>query len=172
MTFSQMGNSLRGNTGNKIPSGFNTGRIQNYTPEQMNLFQSLFSHVAPNSFTSQLAAGQPEAFEQVEGPALRQFNALQGNIASRFSGMGTGARRSSGFQNTMNAASSNFAQDLSSRRQELQRQALLDLMGISEQLLNQRPSEQFITPKKKSFLQSLLGGASSGIGALSGLFGL
>lgn len=159
------------NMNNRVPAGYKAGSVQNFTPEQMNLFKSLFSHVSPQSFTSQLASGQPEAFEQMEAPALRQFNALQGNIASRFSGMGSGARNSSGFQNTLSSASSNFAQDLASRRQELQRQALMDLMGISESLLNQRPYEQFLVPKKKSFFESILGGASSGLGTLGGLFG-
>jgi hypothetical protein len=70
---------------------------------------------------------------------MRQFSALQGGLASRFSGAGMGARRSSGFQNTASQANSDFAQTLQANRQGLQRQALMDLHGISQGLLNQQP---------------------------------
>lgn len=162
--------SMYGATGaaNKIPKGYELGRLQQYTPEQMNLFQSLFSHVSPDSYLSRLASGDSSLFEQMEQPALRQFSGIQGNLASRFSGMGLGARRSSGFQNTMTQAGSDFAQDLQSRRLELQRQALGDLFNMSGSLLGQRPYEQFLTEKKKPFWQQLLGGALPIGGALIG----
>lgn len=158
--------------GNKIPSGYKQGRLQNFTPEQMQLFQSLFSNVAPGSYLSKLAGGDEELFNQMEQPAMRQFQGLQGQLASRFSGMGQGGRHSSGFQNTATAAASNFAQDLQSRRQDLQRQAIMDLMGLSEHLLGERPYEQFLVPKQKSFGQEMLLGGISGIGqGLGGLLG-
>jgi len=153
--------------GNKIPSGYKAGRMQQFTPEQMQLFQSLFSQLGPDSYLSKLAGGDEGTFEQIEAPAMRQFSGLQGNLASRFSGMGMGGRRSSGFQNTATQASSDFAQDLQSRRQGLQRQALQDLMGMSNNLLGQRPYEQFLTPKKPSFLQSLLGALGENTGAVT-----
>lgn len=177
------GQGLRGSTGSSLGQklgGYKVNQLQQFTPEQMQLFQSLFSHVSPESFTSKLAQGDEEIFNQIEQPALRQFGQLQGNLASRFSGLGgagsLGSRRSSGFQNTMNQASSDFLQDLQSRRQSLQRQALQDLMGMSRDLLSQQPYDQFITPKKPSFLESLLGILGSGLGQatggkLSGLFG-
>ena len=150
--------------------GYNVGRMNRFTPEQMQLFQSMFSHVSPDSFTGKLAQGDESTFNEIEAPALRQFGALQGNLASRFSGMGSGARRSSGFQNTINQAGSDFAQDLQSRRQGLQRQALQDLFGMSNDLLRQEPFEQFLMePKqKKSFLQKLLGGGLPIAGSLLG----
>src|ERR1700758_2426047 len=139
--------SSTGNFGSmkeKIPSGYKKGMLQQFTPEQMQLFQQMFGHVGPESYLSKLAGGDQSTFGDIEAPALRQFNELQGNIASRFSNMGgggsqraLGARRSSGFQNTINSAASNFAQDLQSQRQGLQRQALMDLMGISNSLLGQ-----------------------------------
>lgn len=148
-----------GRVGNKIPSGYKQGQMQQFTPEQMQLFQQMFSHVGPQSYLSKLAGGDEDIFNQIEGPALRQFSGLQGNIASRFSGMGSGARRSSGFQNTMNQGASDFAQDLQSRRQSLQQQALQELMGLSSNLLGQRPYEQFLIKKqqKKPFWQQALG---------------
>jgi hypothetical protein len=146
-----------GMAGHKIPKGYQMGSIQQFTPEQMQLFQSLFSQLGPESYLARLAGGDQSLFGEIEAPALRQFSGVQGNIASRFSGMGTGARRSSGFQNTMNQATSDFAQDLQSRRHGLQQQALKDLFGMSGDLLSQRPYEQFLTEKPPSFLQQLMG---------------
>jgi len=159
-------------SGNKIPKGYQMGSMQNFSPEQMNLFRSLFSQVGPDSYLSKLAGGDEDIFNQIEAPAMRQFSSLQGNLASRFSGMGSGARRSSGFQNTANQAASDFAQDLQSRRQGLQQQALRDLMSMSGELLGQKPYENFLYEKEQPFWQKILGGALPLAGAgLGGLFG-
>lgn len=168
-----LGSGKMTGAGDIIPKGYQKGQLQQFTPEQMQLFKSLFSQVGPQSFLSRLAGGDQSAFGEMEAPALRQFGQLQGNIASRFSGMGSGARRSSGFQNTMNQAASDFAGDLASRRMQLQRQALMDLMGISQSLLGQRPYEQILTEKPQSFLQQaglgLLGGIGQGLGGGFGM---
>lgn len=155
----------------KRPHGYSQYALNNYTPEQYELFQRGFENVAPDSFTARLARGGEDIFSEVEEPALRQFNELQGNIASRFSGQGMGARKSSGFQNTMSAASRDFASQLQANRQQLQRQAIQDLMGMSETILNRRPQEKGLVQKSGNsggwgeFLGTL-GGA--GIGALTG----
>lgn len=141
-----------------IPSGYRKYSVNNFNPAQMKLFKQLFGMVDPNSDTSRLAMGDEDQFNQMEAPALRQFNELQGNIASRFSGQGMGARNSSGFQNTLSSASQDFAGKLQSNRQDLQRQAIMDLMGMSNTLLNQRPSTNGLavkSPKKPGFLEEL-----------------
>lgn len=164
-----------GRTGNKIPSGYKQGQIQQFDPQQQQLYQQGFQHLGPNSYLSKLAGGDQATFNQIEAPALRQFSELQGGLASRFSGMGMGARKSSGFQNTANAAASNFAQELQSNRQALQRQALQDLMGFSDQMLKQRPYEQFLVEKQqkqKTNWGGLIGGiGGAAIGAAGGPFG-
>ncbi len=165
---------LQGGTGamqERIPKGYQKGSINQFTPEQMQLFQQMFGNVSPDSFTSRLAQGDEAAFNQSEAPALRQFGQLQGNIASRFSGMGMGGRHSSGFQNTINQAGSDFAQDLQARRMGLQRQAIQDLHGMSQDLLGQRPQEQFLVKKEHqpSFLESVVGGALPIAGAAFGM---
>lgn len=168
---------IRGPAGSAIGkkmAGYDIAQMQQYTPEQMQLFQNLFSQVSPNSYLSRLAGGDESLLNQIEQPALRQFSGLQGNIASRFSGMGSGARRSSGFQNTMNQASSDFAQQLQAQRLGLQRQAMQDLMGMSEALLQQRPYEQFLVQpaQRQQLWQQLLGGGLPIAGAaLGGYFG-
>lgn len=161
-----MSNQLRGagSSGGYTPSfsvgkskgGYRPTQMQQFSPEQLQLFQQMFGHVGPDSFLSKLAGGDESMFQQMEAPAMRQFQGLQGNIASRFSGMGSGARRSSGFQNTMNQASSDFAQDLQSNRMNLQRQAIQDLMGMSNSLLNQRPYENMLMKKDPSFWRQTL----------------
>lgn len=158
--------------GNVIPKGFERGQLTQFTPEQMNLFKQLFSQTAPESFLSRLAGGDQGMFQQLEAPAMKQFQGLLGNIGSRFSGMGMGARHGSGFQNSLNQATSDFGQALQSQRLGLQRQALQDLLGISGSLLQQRPFEQFLSPKKKSFLEELGGSLSGGLGQLLGLLPL
>lgn len=153
--------------GEKIPGGYRAGRLANFTPQQMELLNSLLPQLSSGSFLSQLAGGSPQAFEQLETPALKQFAGLQGNLASRFSQMGTGGTRSSGFQNTMNQASSDFAQQLQAQRIGLQQQALRDLVGLSSELLGQRPYENLLTQKREK--QGGWGGAiGGGLGAVGG----
>lgn len=148
--------------------------LSNYTPEQTQLFQSLFGQVGPGSFLSNLASGDQSQFEALERPAMRQFQELQGGLASRFSGaFGPGqlsARRGSGFQNTTNQATQDFASQLQSHRMGLQSQALKDLFGMSESLLNQRPYEHIYEPKQRG---GGLGGILSGLagGALGSFMG-
>ena len=167
----------RGPAGNSIPKGYKAGQLQQFTPDQLNLFQQLFSHVSPGSQLSQLAGGSEEAFAPQEQLAQRGFQEFQGQLGSRFSAGGGGpgamsARRSSGFQNAGTQGAQDFALQLKAQRQDLQRQALLDLFGLSESLLGQRPYEQFLVQKqqkKPSFLSQLFGGASAGAGQIGGL---
>lgn len=156
--------------GNKLPSNYKTGRAANFTPEQLDLFSSLFGNVGPDSFLAKLASGDQSAFAQMEAPAMRQFNELQGNIASRFSGMGTGGRHGSGFQNSMSSAASNFAQDLQSKRLGIQRESLQDLFNMSNMLMKQKPYENFLIEKDKN---SGWGGLIGGLGgaAIGGFTG-
>lgn len=183
--FGGAGNAPRGPTGagginnstgfykEKIPKGYRAGKLQQFTPEQIELFQSLFGHLGPDSFLSQLAGGDQSAFEEMERPALRQFSELQGNLASRFSGAGSlgGARRSSGFQNTMNTAASNFAQELQANRLNLQNQARNDLFSMSQMLMGQRPFENFLIEKPQKQQSSGLGGLfGAGLGGIGGFF--
>lgn len=162
------GQGLQG-PGRSTPRGYE--QVQNFTPEQMDLFKQLFSNVGPNSFLSKLAGGDEGTFNQIEAPALRQFNGLQGGLASRFSqgGGGPGAmssRHSSGFQNSANQAASDFAGQLQGNRQNLQQQALHDLMGYSNELLGQQPYS--LNEKQKPFWQQLLTSMGSGFGQIAG----
>lgn len=166
-------------SGNKGPAGSANGlnaagyekiRTEQFTPEQMQLFQSMFSQLGPNSQTAKLAGGDQSSFDQLEAPAMRQFGELQGQLASRFSGAGMGARRSSGFQNASTQATQDFASQLQSQRMGIQRQALSDLMGMSNQLLNQRPYEDYLTEKANPWWHSLVSAGLPIAGAAVGGF--
>jgi hypothetical protein len=137
-----------GGPNDKVPQGYRVAQLDQFTPEQLKLFKQMFGHLGPDSYLGRLAAGDESYFDEIEAPALRQFSGLQGNIASKYSGMGSGGRRSSGFQNEMTAAGSNFAQELQANRQNLRRQAIEELMGFSNQLLNQRPTEKALVEKE------------------------
>lgn len=159
------GSPYRGSTGgNQSLKGTGYRQISSpqFTQEQMGLFKQLFSGMGNESQLGQLAGGDQSQFDQLEAPALKQFGALQGGLASRFSGMGgLGARNSSGFQNTANAAAQDFAGQLQSQRLGIQNQARNDLFSMSQQLLGQRPFEDIFVPKQQknpSFWSSLLGG--------------
>jgi len=155
-------------TKEKIPSGYNKYQISQYEPEQTELFKNQFAHLDPNSFLSKLAMGDESQFEEMEAPAMKQFSALQGNLGSRFSGMGMGSQKSSGFQNTMNTASQDFAGQLQANRMGLRKQAITDLMGLSNQVLNQRPYEKGLQEKPKSFLHEAGVGLAQGFGEGAG----
>lgn len=169
MTMSPTGS--RGPSGNIIPKGYKAGQLQQFTPEQMNLFQNLFSQVSPNSNLSQLAAGSEEAFRPMEERAMKDFQKFSGLLGSRFAGSGMGGIHSGAFQRQATQGAQDFASMLKEQRQGLQRQALMDLMGISGSLLGQHPYEQFLVPKKKPFWQELVSGLSGGLGSAAGTLG-
>ena len=157
-----------GDKGDVIPSGYRVGKLGQFDKRQNRLYRQSFEDVGPDSYLSKLARGDEDVYNEIEAPAFRQFNELQGGLASRFSGMGVGARNSSGFQNTSNQYTSDFAQDLAAKRHELKRQSILDLQGLSRELLGQRPDKKFLV--KKDYPQQqpdqsgdLLGGLLNGL---------
>jgi hypothetical protein len=162
-----------GRTGDVMPKGTKAGQMQQFTPEQMKLLSEMMGNVGPDSYLSRLAGGDESMFNEIEAPALRQFQELQGQMGSRFSGMGMGAQKSSGFKNSMGQAGSDFAMQLQAQRQQLQQQAIKDLMGHSQMLLGQRPYERFMIQKPQQQQQGGFGGwGSVGGAALGGLAGM
>lgn len=159
-----------GGPGDVIPKGYRKGQLQQFTPEQMKLFQQMFGIVDPESFLSRLANGEEGIFDEMEAPAFRQFSQILGGLGSRFSNMGDlGGRNSSGFQNEATSAASNFAQELQANRLKLRNQAVNDLMGLSNQLLGQRPTQNLLNPKREKNSSSGWGGlAGAALGGLGG----
>jgi hypothetical protein len=152
----------------KRPSGYRDYAINMYTPEQEQVFQQSQGLIDPNSFTSRLAKGDQSAFSEMEEPALRQFGDLQAGLASRFSGMGMGGQKSSGFQNALTSAGQDFASQLQAKRMELRNQAIKDMMGMSSQFLGFKPQEKGLVqkgPKKPGWGEAI----GTAFGVLPGL---
>lgn len=157
------------------------------SPEQMDLFRQLLSGSGGNiqSILQQLqglsGGGDEDYWQQLEAPAMRQFGKLQGDVASRFSGMGTGARKSSGFQNALAGASTDLSERLQAQRLGLQGQARNQLLDLYGSLLGQNMFQTNFVPnqqKSPSFLKQILGSLApnlgkelgGGIGSLLGIF--
>lgn len=155
-----------------IPEGYDVSRLQQMTPQQIQLLNQRMEDVGPDSYLAKLAGGDQSMFEEMERPAMRQFQGLQSQMASQFSGMGMGSRHGSGFQNSMTQAGSDFAQDLASKRMELRNQAIRDLMGMSNQLMNQRPYETSLAEKPVSAWQDIGGRFAAAVpAAVASAFG-
>lgn len=147
----------------------------NFTPQQMQLFQSLFSNVGPNSFTSRLAGGDPSQFEALEAPAWKQFGQAQSQTANQFSlgGGGQGAmsaRRGSGFQNQLNQNTQDFAGALQAQRMGLQQNAIRDLMSMSQSLLGQRPYTNHFVQEEQPLWKQLATGLAGFGGQVAGSY--
>jgi len=147
-------------------------QLNNFSPEQQQAFGRMGQNVGPGSYLSKLAGGDQSEFAALEAPALQQFQGLQGDIASRFSGGGgsLSARRGSGFQNSLNQATSDFASRLQAQRLALRQQAIESLHGMTNDFLNQRPFSYVEKQqrRKSNFFGNLLGGAASSL--VGGLF--
>lgn len=152
----------------KVPSGFKKYAIQNFTPEMMEVFSQMMGMVGPESFLSRLAGGDESMFAQLEKPALQQFTGMAGNLASKFSGMGQGARHSSGFGQEMTGAAQDFASQLQSQRMGLQRGAVEDMMKYMAMILGQKPYETGLVEKEKPWWQGAFEGFATGAGQGAG----
>lgn len=117
---------------------------------------------------SGLASGDEASFQQMSAPAWRDFNQAQGGIASRFSGMGSGARRSSGHQNAQSGAATDFAERLQGQRLKLQQSAWEQLLGMGSHLFDQNLFETSLIPKKRKGWESFVGGALPVVGGVAG----
>ena len=143
-----------GATGSPPPkthvSGYKQKQIQQYTPEQMQLFQQMLESIMPGisggtDFLSKLASGDQEAFDEYERPAFRDFEKLLGQIGTRFSHLG--AQDSNYFENAVSGAGSELAENLASKRLDIRNKAIESLLSHSHTLLNQRPYENVLLKK-------------------------
>jgi len=160
-----------------VPKGYQSFSIPNKSSQQMDLFNSGASTLQQGfpqmlqQMMQMAQGGTPEQWEQLEAPAMRQFGQLQGSMASRFSGMGSGGRHSSGFQNSMSGAGADLAERLQSNRLGLQNQATSQLMQLYENLMGQDMQKTGLVKKQKPWWQDFLTGLG-GVGAeAAGNFG-
>lgn len=143
-------------------------------PQQSQLLQQLLGGISPHigqslSGLGRMASGDASQFQEMEAPSLRQHNQLLGGLASRFSGMGSGARNSSGFQNTTSEATTDLAERLAGNRMSFQQNALKQLLELSDSLLGKKSFESSLIPKEIPFWKQLMGSAAGGFGKGLGL---
>jgi len=127
-----------------------------------------------------------EGFEPIEALARENFSTQTiPSLAERFTSLGSGSQRSSAFQGALGAAAANLEKQLAALRSEygFQNKALNWQTGLAEKELAQRSAlaslgyglqpqfENTYTPGKPGLLQSLFGGAMSGLGSLAGGWG-
>lgn len=132
-------------------SGYKQHQISNYTPGQMNIFESLLGSLLPGiqgsgDFLAKLAGGDESMFQQLEAPANTQFQKLLGSIGTRFSDLG--AQDSSYFENALAGEGAQMAERLQAQRLGLRSQAINALLGQSNQLLGAQPYSNLWQPKK------------------------
>lgn len=162
-------------------TGYQSIQTPTKNAQQMGLFDQLYGgskngiDSALRGLTSQAQGGNEDYWSQLEAPARREFGQLQGNIASRFSRMGSGARRSSGHQNAQSGAATDFAERLGANRINLQKQAWDQLLGMGSHLFDSNLMETSLIPKKKKWWESLgegIAGVGGNISGIAGGYGL
>lgn len=95
-------------------------------------------------YLSGILSQSPEAMQQFEAPAMRQFNEeIVPGIAERFSGMG--ARNSSAFQQAMGQAGTGLAERLAAMRANLGMQATQQGLGYALTPFQQALQQQQLT---------------------------
>jgi hypothetical protein len=118
-------------------------QIPQFTAGQQGLFQSLLGGAQPGAshglgYLSKLASGDEESFAHLEQPALQDYEQALSKLGNRFANTGF-ASSSSPFQNAARGLGQDYANTLQSQRSQLQMDALTKLLGISQNLLGQRP---------------------------------
>jgi hypothetical protein len=158
----------------KLPKGFGQFSMQTMGPGQSQIYDLIrgqFQGGAGDVYKNLLsmASGDQGMFQQLEAPALRQFQQqIAPGIASRYAGSGISG--SSGMQNSLAAAGGNLAENLQSQRMNLMQQSMHDVLSLGNTLLAS-PDRQYGLYQKQNMLRDLmqmLGGAGS---QAAGIFG-
>lgn len=157
-----------------FPSGFqqfNTGipnmrgfQVSTLDPYQQNLYQNLMQGISANpaQILSRQALGDPSYYEPQEQQALRQFREeVMPSIGSRFVGRLGGSAAQGAFAK----AGSDLSQNLYADRQRIKQQALQDLIGLENSLLNRNTFENVLTPKRPSMWQQIFSGLGGVVGS-------
>lgn len=152
-------------------------QVSTKDPRAMELYGQISQALSPHlggavQGLGQLAAGgTPEQWQQLEAPALRQYQQLVGGIGARYSGLGMGAQKSSAFQNELSGSAADLAERLQGQRMGLQQNALNQLLSLYQSLIGADTFENAFLPKKKPFWQELIGSLAPGVGAAGSQFG-
>ena len=153
------------------------------TPEQQQLFSQLIGRLGGQGgqqgqmgqgldLISQLFGGNQQFLEQMQAPALRQFQEqIVPGIAEQFSGAGSGAQGSSSFAQALGGAGADLTERLAGQRAEMGAQAQQGGLQALMQMLGMAQQPQFANayqPGQAGGLGSLLGGVGQGFGGMFG----
>lgn len=150
-----------------LPKGYSASVIPKYNDQQQDFLKNLLSKLGASSMGAadqlgSMASGQGGAFDNMENQAMNFFNnKLAPSINQQYAHQGM--LGSSAFQGALSQAGQGVTEDMYNQRQNLQQQAIRDLLGLSERLGTTQMSEYgvFAKPKKDKFnfgtLASLIG---------------
>lgn len=164
--------SVLGNL-SKPPKGFSQYSLPAMGPGQTDIYGLLknnFMQGGGNALQNLLgmAGGDQSAFSQLEAPMMQKFQReILPGIANRYSGSGISS--SSGMQNAMATAATDFGTNMQAQRMNMMQQSIRDVLGLGEHLLG-TPTQQFGLVKKDNIVNQLMqllgmvgGGAASGL---------
>jgi len=157
-------------------TGYNQVQTPRLDPQQQQLFSQAFGAISPSiggafGQLGQLAGGNAGAYEELEAPAFRNLQRGLGATASRFSGMGTGARRSGGFARETGDQSRQLAENLQGQRLGLQQGFMNQLMSLYSSLLGTETHENSLIQKQKPWWQELALSLGPGLAQAGTSFG-
>src|SRR5690554_3697046 len=157
--------------------GYDITQIQQFTPEQMRLFQKVIPQLGSGfakglQQLEGLAAGDEAGFAQTEAPYYAALDKGLGQTATRFSQLG--AQDSSAFQMAQAGQAQDLAMQLGGQRQQIQQNAINTLMSHVMNMLGQRPTETVVQEQKDPLMEIIkmlgAGGAKMGASYLGGGF--
>lgn len=152
----------------KVPKGYSQFSLPTMGQDQKGIYDLLrnqFMGNAPDIFNQLggLAKGQSQFFEGLEAPAMRQFQEqIAPGIANRY--VGSGIKGSSGINNSLASAGQGLTENLHSQRMGIHMNAISQLLGLGDLLLQTPTMQGGLTQKKPSFWQQLAGGLGQGVG--------
>ena len=166
-----------------MPKGYNI--FSTLSPEQQTILSQILQSMQgrTGAVSAQPTFGAGESYiqrilggdtSQFEAPLMRQFNEqIIPGLAERFSAAGSGAQRSSAFQQALGAAGADLTERLGSLRGQLQLGALSPALQYASAPASQLQEllglqTQGLVPKKRSTLQEALIGLSGELGSALG----
>lgn len=141
--------------------GYNVSQLGLLDPQQQQIFQSLAGSLGGGlgpllGMLQEQAMGRGQAFEPGEQAATKFFREqVTPRIAEQQTAMG--GARTSGMLNRLQEAGTGLAEQLAMNRQQLQQQAMQNLLGLSQNILGTKTQQQFFTPTRGTQLLHLLG---------------
>lgn len=144
---------------------------QQYIMQLLQALQGGESNVPGLDYLQSLFSNDPNAFNEFQAPATRQFDEqIIPGIAERFTSMGAGGRGSSAFNNATSMAGSRLSENLSAQRANLRGGAINQLQGYGQMAM--QPSFENIYLRGQPGLFQSVGqglGQAAGLGGYSAL---